>query len=459
MNQIAIEEIPHHTDSNRFVDCLEGLPQRIFLDSAHRNAMGGRYDIISAAPHYWLEESDPAQLKKNSTAILQAWLDEFRASPMHHQNLPFFGGILGAFNYDYGRVLENQTPDSYKQFQLPTLNAGLYLWAIVSDHLLSKSYLVSHPACNSEQLKDVRTRILALVKQPPGLSQHREPFQLSGEFHSNIDRSDYLQRIAHIKEYIAAGDCYQVNFSQHFQSHYQGDPWLAYQQLQSAAGPYSAFFETPGASILSLSPERFLQLKGQQVETKPIKGTRPRGANELKDRALRQALLTSEKDRAENLMIVDLLRNDLGKVCDIGSITVEELFAIESFSNVHHLVSTIHGTLANRHSCMDLINACSPGGSITGAPKIRAMQIIEELEPHQRSIYCGSIGYLSLCGQADFNIAIRTLLCENNRIHCWAGGGIVADSVAEQEYQECFDKVGVFFKLLQNKKRLHLAGV
>lgn len=269
------------------------------------------------------------------------------------------------------------------------------------------------------------------------------PFRLGSDFVSNLPRADYMSAFARVQEYILAGDCYQINLTQRFSADCEGDPFHAYRALRRlATTPFSAYLESEDGAILSLSPERFLRVSSSgEVETRPIKGTRPRGRDAAEDRALAAALADSNKDRAENLMIVDLLRNDLGKVCRAGSVKVPELFAIESYPNVHHLVSAVTGQLADGFTSLDLLRHCFPGGSITGAPKIRAMEIIDELEPQRRSIYCGSIGYISADGGMDTSICIRTLLAQNGSIHCWAGGGIVTDSDGADEYQESFDKV------------------
>ncbi|MGH6635613.1 MAG: aminodeoxychorismate synthase component I, partial [Gammaproteobacteria bacterium] len=259
--------------------------------------------------------------------------------------------------------------------------------------------------------------------------------------------------------YIREGDCYQVNLAQRFSARARGDAWLAYRQLRSLnPAPFSAFLSTPSGAVLSSSPERFLHVNKGLVETKPIKGTRPRAVDQGRDRALMEELRHSPKDRAENLMIVDLLRNDLGKTCAIGSIKVPKLFAVESYATVHHLVSTITGRLGLGKHALDLVAGCFPGGSITGAPKLRAMEIIEELEPHRRSAYCGSIGYIGFDGRMDTNIAIRTLVYCEGLIHAWAGGGIVADSDEEAEYQETLDKAAALLKLMQSQNLSHVGG-
>ena len=267
-------------------------------------------------------------------------------------------------------------------------------------------------------------------------------FKLNADWSANMDKQAYLEKFNKIQNYILSGDCYQVNLTQRFQAAYQGDEYQAYQALLADnRPPFAAFLRLPAQTILSLSPERFLKLHGGIVETKPIKGTCPRFQDLQQDQQSRQRLLTSEKDRAENLMIVDLMRNDIGRVCLPGSVSVPKLFDIESFPAVHHLVSTVLGKLGANYSCEDLLRACFPGGSITGAPKIRAMDIIAELEPNRRQVYCGSIGYINGNGEMDMNISIRTLVCHKQQIYCWAGGGLVADSNVDQEYQECFDKL------------------
>jgi para-aminobenzoate synthetase component I len=260
----------------------------------------------------------------------------------------------------------------------------------------------------------------------------------------------YLEALARIRDYLIAGDCYQVNLAQRFAAPAAGDPWTAYRRLRVLnAAPFGAYLQTPDAHLLCSSPERFLWVRDGRVETRPIKGTRPRATDPDEDARLAESLRLSPKDRAENLMIVDLLRNDLGRVCATGSLQVPGLFEIERFARVHHLVSTVTGRLAAGRTALDLLRAAFPGGSITGAPKRRAMEIIEELEPHRRGVYCGAIGYLGFDGAMDTNIAIRTLIHSDGVVRCWAGGGIVADSDPESEYRETYDKAAPLLDLLQ----------
>ena len=285
---------------------------------------------------------------------------------------------------------------------------------------------------------------------------HRSPqvagsaFKVTSDVKSNMDKQDYAQAFHRIKDYLTEGDCYQVNLAQRFNCRCQGDPWQAYLHLRKInSAPYCSYLNTPEAQILSSSPERFLSVMDGIVETKPIKGTRPRKADSAANDAQIHLLANSIKDKAENLMIVDLLRNDISKSCKKGSVNVPKLFAIESFATVHHLVSTIRGELEDDQHALDLLKSCFPGGSITGAPKIRAMEIIEELEPNRRGVYCGSIGYIGYNGNMDSNIAIRTLVHSNNSMRFWAGGGIVNDSGLDAEYQESFDKAAAMLSLLQ----------
>jgi para-aminobenzoate synthetase component 1 len=272
-----------------------------------------------------------------------------------------------------------------------------------------------------------------------------------GAVKTTLNKKEYQQQLERIQEHILSGDVYQINFAQRFQCDTKNAPWDIYLQLRANnPAPFSAFICAEDHAILSLSPERFLQIDREgHVETKPIKGTRPRSSDPIEDKRLAQELANSIKDRAENVMIVDLLRNDLSKNCIPGTVKVPQLFTIESYPAVHHLVSTVTGQLRPDRHALDCLRDCFPGGSITGAPKIRAMQIIEALESHRRGIYCGSIGYVSHCGNLQTNIAIRTLMHQNNQLTFWAGGGIVADSQTDHEYQECFDKIHLFLKTFE----------
>jgi len=354
-------------------------------------------------------------------------------------------------SYDFGRLLETLPHQAQADIDFPVARFGLYPWALITDHQQRSSQLVFHPAL----AKAERGQLMALFEAPTSPAGDSTAFTLLGPFSADLQMNDYRQAIERIQQYIQAGDCYQVNFAQRFRADYQGDAWAAYRALRAACPtPYSGFVALEHGAIASLSPERFLRLSQGEVETRPIKGTRPRGYDAQSDAAQAQALLDSKKDRAENLMIVDLLRNDLGRSCQTGSVQVPELFALESYPNVHHLVSCVSGRLAEGKDAFDLLAGSFPGGSITGAPKIRAMQIIDELEPTRRAIYCGSLLYIDVRGEMDSSIAIRTLLFDKTQVSCWGGGGIVADSEWQAEYQESIDKVKVLLGTLEGLEGL-----
>lgn len=412
------------------------------LDSGRPSCPWGRFDIISAAPIEKLCYSETDQF--DPFQALEALYQRYELNLDENPDLPFQAGLIGHFSYDLGRATEKLPERLAPEYLLPDMQVGMYLWALVVDHEKQTAVLVSHPDVSDSQLDQICE---LLTEEKPPCSQ---PFMLENSFTANLDRKTYGEKLMQVDNYIHAGDCYQVNFAQRFSANYQGDPWSAYKALRAAAPtPYSAYIDCDDSQILSLSPEQFLEVRNNRVTTKPIKGTRPRSDDPAEDLRLKEELKTSAKDRAENLMIVDLMRNDLSKVCTHKSVTVPKLFNIESYANVHHKVSTVTGMLGDKYSPIALLKHCFPGGSITGAPKIRAMEVIEELEENRRSIYCGSIGYISLCGRMDTSITIRTLLCEQNAIYCWAGGGIVADSDTQSEYDETFSKVNNLLDCLQ----------
>ncbi|WP_239497790.1 aminodeoxychorismate synthase component I [Aeromonas allosaccharophila] len=417
----------------------------MLLESAGPLGADNGVDIISADPLATLEtrglvttltrhgetsehHEDPLALLAHTQQELLGELD------LCATRLPFIGGALGLFGYDLGRRFERLPVQAAADIAVPDMAVGIYDWALLRN-VASGDWQLVHWGDEAGLAKR-----LAWLEQQQAVPL--PAFALQGAWQSNMSRAEYGEKFARIQEYLAAGDCYQINLTQRFSASYQGDEWQAYCLLATAnKAPFSAFIRLPDSALLSLSPERFLLLDGRHIETKPIKGTRPRHPDPATDRQVALELAQADKDRSENLMIVDLLRNDIGRVSRPGSVSVPHLFSVESFPAVHHLVSTIHGELDARWQGVDLLRACFPGGSITGAPKIRAMEIIEELEPQRRNAYCGSIGYLSQHGRMDTSICIRTLIAEAGRLHCWAGGGIIADSDADSEYQETYDKV------------------
>jgi len=450
MKSVHLEEITYCPDSCELFTRIRDLPRAAFLDSSFPYATGGRYDILTAQP--WTTEvpslhhgATEQQCRAFFSALEHFHRDHYAGIQPVSPDIPFCGGLLGYLGYDVGKALHN-IPSPAAVAPFPAVQLCAYDWCIVQDHLLQRATLVSQPRVSSAERRD----LLARLRQ--GAAHSATDFRLDSDFASNCSPAQYQTAFERIQAYIRAGDCYQVNLTQCFRAGFSGDPWHAYAQLRAlAAAPFAAYLSlADGASLMCLSPERFLSLQGHRVETSPIKGTRPRYADPRADEAARRELHSSHKDRAENLMIVDLLRNDLGRNCVPGSIHVDRLFEVQSFPTVHHLVSTISGELRSDRNAWDLLRDSFPGGSITGAPKRRAMEIIAELETHERQVYCGSVLYVSADGRMDSNIAIRSLLCDQGEVHCWGGGGIVADSDWQQEYQESYDKVGRFLQTLEH---------
>ncbi len=446
-------ELPYRADSAALFETVADLPWAVFLDSGGHHLTQSRYDIIAAEPHTTLVtrgklteiRSDAIELSREDPLVLLRQYLEF--DPAAACDLPFTGGVLGYFSYDLGRRFERLPAFAEDAEKMPEMAVGIYDWAVVVDHLDKRSWLVAQG--RRADTKARWTELVARFSAEP-VERARVPFRITAPLASNLARERYATAFRRVLDYIHAGDCYQINLAQRFAAPAAGDPWLAYQALRVInPAPYAAYLNTPHGQILSASPERFLKLERGSVETKPIKGTRPRAGHPRVDAELAAELKASEKDRAENVMIVDLLRNDLSKNCELGSVKVTKLFEVESFATVHHLVSTVTGTLRQGRDALDLLRGCFPGGSITGAPKLRAMHIIEELEPDRRGVYCGAIGYIGCDGNMDLNIAIRTLVYAGGSIRFWAGGGIVADSRLEDEYQETFDKAAAMLKLLQ----------
>lgn len=433
-------ELPYQSDAAHYYAALADLPWAVWLDS------GGmaRYDIMTAAPQHTLV-LDSASTQSDPFERLRSELGE-RVAPV--EDVPFAGGALGYWSYDLARRM-HAGEDAERQTEMkhtPDMAIGIYDWALVLDHQQHTARLVSHLrfAETAQLLPQILLRLRSDATLPP------DSFRVQGKIASNFTHSSYASAFAAVKDYLKSGDCYQVNLAQRFSAAATGDALGAYLMLRSLSpAPYSTFLNLPQVQILCASPERFLRVHNGRVETRPIKGTRPRSTDAQQDRRLADELRSHPKDRAENLMIVDLLRNDLGKSCVPGSVRVPKLFEVESYANVHHLVSTVEGKLAAGRDALHVLSDCFPGGSVTGAPKQRAMQIIEQLEHNRRGIYCGAIGYVGFDGNMDSNIVIRTLVYSGDEIRCWVGGGIVADSVCEAEFQETLDKAAAMLTLLK----------
>jgi para-aminobenzoate synthetase component 1 len=493
----------------RFLD----LPYLLLLDSAAAHPHGGAARGNGRTENQQLEQysflaADPVLIVRSKGAITEvrsredpAWgrvsgdaLSAARSylpgSPVEPVSglPPFQGGLAGYIGYDWGAMLERLPAPRYDDLGIPDLMLGLYDWVIAWDHRIGTAWLVSTglPETGAARERWARER-MDLVRERLGgrggsekagkpVSGTRGAASIAAPSYpvEGIDGADeiglrstfthrgYLGAVARVREYIIAGDIFQANLSQRFQSALSEAPFDLYRRLrQRNPAPFAAYLAFDDLAVLSASPERFLRLDEKRlVETRPIKGTRPRGLGPMHDAALGRALAESAKDRAENVMIVDLLRNDLSRVCRPGTVRVPELFALEHHPTVHHLVSTVLGELAPGAGAVDLIRAAFPGGSITGAPKVRAMEIIAELEPTQRGVYCGSIGYLSATGTMDTSIVIRTYLVLRGQVYFQAGGGIVADSDVELEYRETLDKARALIEtLVESQAASHQSSV
>jgi para-aminobenzoate synthetase component 1 len=458
---------------------LQDLPFIVFFDSTTDPEHLGRYSFVTADPAMavrskglltqQLVDGRWIRVPADPLAQVRALLEPHAAAPIAELP-PFQGGAAGYVGYDWGMMLERVPRPRYDDLSVPDVQLGLYDWVIAWDHVARRAWVISTgiPERGPAQAQRAARR-LAFVKQrldgkrETGIGKRdasrsqgpRLPF-LDSRFpsapsypvpdfpgvRSNFTRDGYLDAVARVIEYVFAGDIFQANLSQRLEAPLVGTPLELYGRLrQRNPAPFAAYLDCGDLVVASSSPERFLRVEPDgRVETRPIKGTRPRGLSPEHDAALAQALVESDKDRAENVMIVDLLRNDLSRACRPGSVRVPELFAIEHYATVHHLVSTVLGELRPDQGPLDLLRAAFPGGSITGAPKVRAMQIIAELEPTQRAVYCGAIGYLSRTGALDTSIVIRTYLVLGHDVYVQVGGGIVADSDPEQEYRETLDK-------------------
>ncbi len=420
-------ELEYKEDATVYASALAGLPGFAFLDSRKRHEAHGRRDIIGALPceRFTLTDDDAA-----------AWMHRIEDRLSHYGD----GAIaIGHLDYDSAAAALGVTRPSFQ-----VASVAIYRWHVLQDHALKRSWLIGDASLPRHELAHIRSRLMAAPSP-------REDFQLLTPFTAESSQTDYTAAIQRVKDYIGSGDCYQVNFAQRFVSSFQGDCFNAYLRLRNVApGDFSAFLRpAPKHSILSMSPERFLTIDDGKVITQPIKGTRPRHPDPLEDQRIAEELRLSSKDRAENVMITDLLRNDLGRYCEPGSVVTSELCALHHYDNVHHLVSTVSGRLRKDTSPGAILLGCSPGGSITGAPKKRATEIIRELETQPRGCYCGSVFALWPDGQLQSSIAIRTLEALDDKLYCWGGGGIVYDSEPDAEYQETLDKVGAFMRALE----------
>ncbi|MFH1159272.1 MAG: aminodeoxychorismate synthase component I [Pseudomonadota bacterium] len=429
-------------------------PYSLFLDSADRDHPSARYSFIACQPFETIESKagqitvinrdERLSFHGDPFSVLKERLAKRNMNVPHRDDLPpFQGGAAGFFGYDLAQGIE-KLPVLPSASEAPDMAVGLYDQVASFDHQKGEAWYVVLAA--DEKTAEAGYRRFLHQVDAKGGGFVASSFQ--PEWSSSFTRQGYEQAVRRVRDYIHAGDIFQANLSQRFEATIppEFDSFAHYCHLRQVnAAPFAAYMNFGGLQLSSASPERFLCVQGGRVETRPIKGTRPRLSDPRKDEEMRQELLLSGKDRAENVMIVDLLRNDLSKVCGDFSVDVPQLCAPESFAAVHHLVSTVTGTLRAGQTPVDLLRACFPGGSVTGAPKVRSMEIIAEMEGVTRGPYCGAMGYIGFSGAMDTNIVIRTLVYEGDRVRFNTGGGITADSVPAAEYQETLDKAAAIF--------------
>jgi para-aminobenzoate synthetase component 1 len=475
---LAVELLPP-PDPWAVVCRLSHLPKLMFLDSSEKHPARGRYSYIAADSPQSFQHA-PAQSREANRDRLGQALAQLADAKIHNVPglPPFQGGLAGFVGYDFGRSLEVLHQTRHDEFQTPEWSLAAYDWVISFDHLANRAWIVAsgkqesaEKGVNLARAQSRLAKLLKTLRDATGVSrptqqlpvsslpnlQARElaaQYALPGYPHvtSNFDRDRYEHAVRKAIDYIHAGDCFQVNLSQRLLSAQREDPLDLYGRLRlHNAAPFAGYFDAGHFQILSASPERFLRVSDSEVVTRPIKGTRPRGSTAVEDAVRIQDLLSNPKDRAENVMIVDLLRNDLGKVCEYGSVRVTKVCELESFPYVHHLVSEVKGRLRAGVGPRELLAATFPGGSVSGAPKVRAMEIIAELEPTARGPYCGCLGWFGYDGSVDTNILIRTFIVGRGWVQFPVGGGIVADSEPGREYEETLHKAAGLLKALTSR--------
>ncbi len=469
MNQIFVEQIKTDLNAFQIYKLFMNEPYSFILDSAMTCPNLGRYSILGFNPFLrieskgniisvWQKGEEERSFNDNPFSVLDAYLKRYRVH--NKSSLPFIGGAVGYFSYDLCHHIEKLPRSAEDDINTKDMSIGFYDSAIIIDNIENKTFAVCCAITEAKETNKSNEAQENAKKRLISIKEMIEKYRIN-EINTSIDttnldigyrnnkvtltsnftKDDYNKAILKAKEYIRDGDIFQMNMTQRFTTLINKHPINIYERLRKVnAAPFSAYIDLGEVKILSSSPERFIKIRGDKIETRPIKGTIARGPDVESDNENKKTIFNSEKDRAENVMIVDLMRNDLGRICKFGSVKVPELYKVESYSTVHHLVSTVTGTLKDGCGTEDVFNATFPGGSITGAPKIRSMEIIDELEPTCRGLYTGSIGYIGFDGNVDLNIVIRTILVKGDRAYYQVGGGIVADSIPENEYAETLCK-------------------
>ncbi len=455
-----IQQINTALNSFELFTIFKDYPYSFFLDSGMNHDGLGKYSFIGFDPHLiFKSKNDVINIIKDGQQQsftgepfdkLKEIFNQYQKS--YNTEIPFVGGFVGYLSYDLCHHIERLPRRAIDDVGIPDSFFGLYDGVIIIDHKENKTFIASLGI--KEDAHKVVGDIAKQIEKAEKVEIKNEEINriMPVELKSNFTKEEYIKTIDRVKEYIKEGDIYQANLTQRFQCTLEESPYQLYTKLRKInPAPFASFIDFGEGQIVSSSPERFIQIKKGVIETRPIKGTRPRGKTLEEDLLNKNELINSEKDQAELLMIVDLERNDLGKVSKTGTVKVTELFHLEEYPTVYHLVSTIQGEIKEECDVIDCIKATFPGGSITGAPKIRAMEIIDELEPTQRNIYTGSIGYIGLNGEVDLNIVIRTIVCKGDKAYFQVGGGIVWDSDAMMEYEETFYKARALIRALEGK--------
>ncbi|GAB6167647.1 aminodeoxychorismate synthase component I [Clostridium carnis] len=424
----------------------------IFLDSSKEDEKLSKFSFIGINPFLIFESKgnnaflNGERVNGNPFDVLESYLEKYKIENDKYNEIPLISGAIGYISYDTGRMIESLPDESIEDFNLNDMKFIFYNNIICFDLLNNKKYITSINILkkSKDTIEEIEERI--------NNGRKLEIKQIENKninFKSNFTKESYMDAVSKLKKYIVSGDVYIANMTQRFFCESKEDSFEIYKKLRNInKAPFSAFLNFEDFQVISSSPERFIQIKDKKVHTRPIKGTRPRGKTKEEDIKNKLELINSEKDKAELLMVVDLERNDLSKVCKPHSIKVTELFKLEEYDTVFHLVSTIYGELKNNVSSVKCIKECFPGGSITGTPKIRAMEIIEELEGLKRNLYTGCIGYFDFRGNSDFNIVIRTIVKKDNKAYFGVGGGITYDSIEEDEYNETLDKAKALMRVL-----------
>ncbi|WP_432663482.1 aminodeoxychorismate synthase component I [Wukongibacter baidiensis] len=458
-NKVLIKEIKTELNSFEIYSLFKEHSHSFFLDSGMDYEKLGKYSFIGFDPFIVfksknddieiMQNGETERLKGNPFSELKTLLSKYDMN--YKSDLPFIGGAVGYFGYDLCHHVEKLQRTAVDDVNIPDAFLGFYDGVIIIDHRNNKVFVASIG------IKDEASKVVdSIIEKIEAGETKKIDIEINydekrKEFKSNFTKEGYIEALDRLKNYIKEGDIYQANLTQRFKCDLDISPYELYGKLRTInPAPFASFIDFGEGHIVSSSPERFIKVTDRVIETRPIKGTRPRGKTPEEDKRNREELLSSEKDKAELLMIVDLERNDLGRVSKTGTVKVTELFHLEEYATVYHLVSTVIGEMKDDHEIIDVVTATFPGGSITGAPKIRAMEIIDELEPTQRNIYTGSIGYIGFNGDIDLNIVIRTIVCKDNKAYFQVGGGIVWDSDPEMEYEETFHKARALMEALNS---------